>query len=67
MRKMYRNRFIMSKYRLMDARMYSSGDNLCIIICVSKIMNPQNSKAPPSEITNSSSSLLINIWIGKIA
>lgn len=62
MRKIYKNRLMISKYKLMDARIYSSGDNLCIIICVSNIMKPQNTRAPPSEITNSNSLLCIKTY-----
>ena len=40
--------------------MYSSGDILCMIMCVSNMMKPQNKTAPPIETTNSSVSLQKN-------
>ena len=35
------NKLTMSKYSSIVARIYSSGETLVIIICVSKMMNPE--------------------------
>ena len=47
----------------MEARMYSLGDNFLISMWVSKMMNPQNNRAPPTEMTSSRGSLHTNIYI----
>lgn len=39
---------------LIVAKIYSSGERVCIISCVSKTMNRQNSSAPPMLMANSS-------------
>ena len=62
--RMYRKRLIMSKYRLMAQRMYSSVDILFSIICVSTTINNENSDAPPAEyISSSEEENGTNIWI----
>lgn len=53
MRKMWRNRFIISKYRLIVASIYSSGEIWCIIKWVSTTMNIENRNAPPIASINS--------------
>lgn len=40
-------------YKLIVAKIYSSADNVFIIICVSTIINKQNRKAPPSDSSSS--------------
>ena len=47
----------------MEARMYSWGDSFLISMWVSKMMNPQNNKAPPMEMTSSRGSLHTKIYI----
>ena len=47
----------------MEARMYSLGDNFLISMWVSRMMNPQNNRAPPIEMTSSRGSLHTNIYI----
>lgn len=64
-RSMYRNRLIKSRQRLTEARIYSSGDSLCMMRWVSNIMNPQKMMAPATEITNSIASFQKNIWEGR--
>lgn len=48
---MYMNKLIISKYKLIVANMYSSGDKVCINNCVSNMMNKQNINAPPKHNT----------------
>jgi len=43
-------RLRMSRYRLIAARIYSSGLSLCIIRCVSKMINKEKRNAPPTDI-----------------
>ncbi|KAG5895134.1 hypothetical protein JTB14_008568 [Gonioctena quinquepunctata] len=50
MRKMYMNKLMMSMYKLIVAKIYSSGDKVFMIICVSNMMNRQKTRAPPSEM-----------------
>ena len=57
---MYKNKLIKSRYKLMEARMYSSVERECISKYVSNIINPQNSRAPATEITNSNALLQKN-------
>ena len=44
--------------------MYSSGESLCIMRCVSNMMKPQKMTAPATEMTNSIASLQKKIWDG---
>lgn len=43
-----RNRLMISRYRLIQAMMYSSGETLCMIRLVSNTMNRLKTKAPPT-------------------
>lgn len=47
------NKFNISIYKLIVARIYSSGERCFIIMCVSYKRNTQNKKAPATDITNS--------------
>lgn len=53
-RNIFKNKLIISKYKLIVAKTYSSADNFSIIICVSYKINKLNKKAPAHENNSSS-------------
>lgn len=63
MRKIYKNKFIMSKYRLIVAKMYSSGDKCSIMSFVSTMINKEKIKAPPRDSNISKACDCRKIWI----